>query len=201
MFAPGGQPGQPTWEVLAGMAVLGGLGLWLRRRGVAHRWGHGALGEEHTAAVLDALGRRVGIRHDLALTGTGANIDHVVVTRWAVTVVETKHWGGDVRLSRRGIICDGKVRRGVIEQVEMQRDVVERVLVEAGVDAPVDAVVVIHGARIRRGLGRRRVVGGVPVHTGASLGRALRRRWRRPRLSGATRRVVLGALDDGLGAR
>lgn len=203
LVAPSEQPGQPSWEVLFGMAGLGGYGLWLRRRGGANRWRHGALGEEHTAAVLDALGRRVGVRHDLALTGTRANIDHVVVTRWGVTVVETKHWAGVVRLSRREITGQGGGRRGVIEQVGMQRDMVARVLSDAGLDPPVDAVVVIHGARIRRGLRRRRRVAGVAVHTGASLGRALGRRWawRRVRLSGAARRAVLEALDRALEAR
>ncbi|MEA3077238.1 MAG: hypothetical protein QOF60_2146 [Actinomycetota bacterium] len=116
------------------------------------------MGEEWTADVLESLGRGFSVLHDLVPPGRRWNIDHVVVGRCGVVVVETKRWRGSVRVGRRGIWLDGRRRDDVGSQVAMQVDVVSRAV---GASVPVRSFVCIHGASVRRRWwARRRPVGG-----------------------------------------
>lgn len=78
----------------------------------AETYEQGADGEERTASVLNPLsGDGWWVLHDLAVRGSRANIDHLVVAPTGFFVVDSKHWthrardGGDTlwigRYSRR----------------------------------------------------------------------------------------------------
>jgi hypothetical protein len=68
------------------------------------RWLRGAAGERATAAVLERLPERKWVvMHDLALPGRRANIDHLVIGRTGVWVVDTKTTRADVRTTWRSV--------------------------------------------------------------------------------------------------
>lgn len=63
-------------------------------------WSTGASGERIVGAALDALvDRECIVLHDRRIPGSKANIDHLVVSRTAVFVINAKKWSG--RLERR----------------------------------------------------------------------------------------------------
>ncbi|HVM08291.1 MAG TPA: NERD domain-containing protein [Acidimicrobiales bacterium] len=122
-----------------------------RDREEAGRWGAGAAGERSTAAVLDALDRkRFAVFHDVRVPGRRENIDHVVIGRGGVVVVETKRWAG-VTVVGRHVRVDGERRDDVRSQVERLRATLGR-----AVGSGVDGFVCIHGSRVRRAWFRRR---------------------------------------------
>jgi hypothetical protein len=137
--------------LLAALALVGAglIGWWVRRRrAIAARWAAGAEGEQWTASALSSLeGRGFRVGHDLCPPGRRWNIDHVVVGRGGVVVVETKRWRGEVRVGRRSVWLDGRRRDDVDEQIAMQVEAVERVVRGA---VPVWWFLCIHGATIRR---------------------------------------------------
>jgi hypothetical protein len=66
----------------AGAAVAAGLGWLLRFRSAPDTvaWRRGAAGERRTARLLGPLERRGwAVLHDLAIPGSEANIDHLVI--------------------------------------------------------------------------------------------------------------------------
>jgi hypothetical protein len=145
-------------SLVAFAVVIVVLVWWRRRRSVAARWAAGAEGEAWTSDVLHSLGRGFSVGHDLVPPGRRWNIDHVVVGRCGVVVVETKRWRGSVRVGRRTLWLDGRRRDDVASQVEMQVEVVSRAV---GAGVPVRWFVCIHGADVRRRWwARRRPVGG-----------------------------------------
>src|SRR5687767_2330696 len=60
----------------------------------------GVAGEELLGRELTALGQEMDLAviHDLALRGSDANIDHLVVGPAGVTVVDAKAWNGRVSI-------------------------------------------------------------------------------------------------------
>ena len=78
---------------LAGAIVAAGLAWRLRFRVTPDTvaWRRGAAGERRTARLLSPLERRGwAVLHDLALPGSQANIDHLVIGRGGVVVIDTK---------------------------------------------------------------------------------------------------------------
>lgn len=64
----------------------------------ARAYERGAAGERATAAVLNPLsGDGWWVLHDLAVPGSDANIDHIVVGPTGIFVVDSKHWSGRAR--------------------------------------------------------------------------------------------------------
>ena len=153
--------------------------VWIRRRGDG-RYRAGVVGEEATASALEPLERRgFTVLHDLGVPGRRENIDHLVIGRAGVFVVETKKWAGEVTIGWR-LRQNGDDRTNAIEQAMRQADAVAVAL-----DVEVRPVVCVHGATVRRRWFRRRpVVGGVTVlepqqlvaHVGGRRRRRLRRR-------------------------
>lgn len=76
-----------VWQSL--LAALGvRTGRVRRADAVAARWEHVAAGEAETARLVAALGSQGwGIRHDLRMPGSRANLDHLLVSPCGTAVV------------------------------------------------------------------------------------------------------------------
>ena len=148
------------------------------------RWARGAEGERRTERILGKLpGRRWAVWHDLAVPGTRANIDHLVVGRTGVWVVDTKTTRSAVRCSWRSVHLGD--RRLDTDSTRWEAGIVGEMLdVELKkADRPpltgregVRPVVAVHAPAMRRRGGR---AGGVPVVPATKLEDRLRRGRRR----------------------
>jgi hypothetical protein len=84
--------------VLARHPRLGKLLVAVRdERQSTKAWELGAIGEEHVGALLNQL-MSIGavVLHDRRISGTRANIDHIVVSPSCVWVVDTKRYHGQI---------------------------------------------------------------------------------------------------------
>lgn len=126
-------------------------------------WATGAAGEERIGAGLDTLASdHVAVLHDRRIPGTRANIDHIVVTRGGIWVIDAKRYRGRPMLRVDGGFLRPRVERlvvgrrdctklvdGVLKQVALVRGVlgaaVDRVP-GAGDAAEADELVPVHGA-------------------------------------------------------
>ncbi|HZA80106.1 MAG TPA: nuclease-related domain-containing protein, partial [Actinomycetes bacterium] len=98
---------------LVGLAVAALVGWRLRFRPStqARAWQRGARGERRTARLLERLGRDgYVVFHDLAMPGSPANIDHLVVGPSGVFVVDSKQWTGQVHQSADGLVWHNHYR-------------------------------------------------------------------------------------------
>jgi hypothetical protein len=96
-----------TLATVAGLAAAALVGWRLRFRPStqARAWQRGAHGERQTARLLDRLGRDgYQVFHDLAMPGSPANIDHLVVGPSGVFVIDSKQWTGSVQQSVDGLL-------------------------------------------------------------------------------------------------
>ena len=192
LFRPDGS-GRPTNRgrleaaaVAVGLAVaLGGL-LRIDRYGGrdVERWARGAEGERRTEVLLRELpGRRWVVWHDLAVPGSRANVDHLVVGRTGVWVVDTKTTRSSVRCGWRSVqLGDRRLDTGSTAwEAEVLTGMLEAGLAQAG-GRPlagrerVRPLVAVHAPEMRP---RGARVGGVPVVPAAMLDRRLRRGRRR----------------------
>jgi len=153
-----------VWPGLAvGWAAVGSVA-WPRQD--ADRWARGAAGEQATAALLSRLApSRWTVLHDLAVPGSRANIDHLVIGPTGLWVVDTKAFRGHVKVRW------GRARVGGIPlstaAVRWEAEVVtDRLAV------PARPVIALHGRALPR---RARRCDGVTVLAAARLTRRLRR--------------------------
>lgn len=67
-------------------------------------WSTGTVGERRLGEFLDRLNddTSVIVFHDRRIPGTRANIDHIVITAGGISVVDAKHYSGQVRKVDRG---------------------------------------------------------------------------------------------------
>lgn len=101
-------------------------------------WERGAVGEERLGARLDRLdSAEFVVLHDRLIPGTRANIDHMVVTRSGVWVIDAKHYKGRPTLKVEGGILRPRTEKllvgrrdrtktvdSAVKQVELVRQVV-----------------------------------------------------------------------------
>jgi len=155
-----------NWPVL-GLA-LGAAGaaavLWPRHD--PSRWARGAAGELATAALLEHLpGRHWVVLHDLALPGSRANVDHLVIGPTGVWVVDTKAYRARLEARWRKVLVGSAPLSTAAVRWEA-----ERVSSMLGVEAR--PIVAVHA----RGLPRRgRRCSGVRVLPATRLLRRLAR--------------------------
>ena len=96
--------GAPVILILAGAGVgLLAIALWGPGARDIDRWRRGASGERLTSQMLGDLPRRWTVWHDLRVPGSRANIDHVVVGRTGVWVIDTKSTRATVRAGWRSV--------------------------------------------------------------------------------------------------
>lgn len=164
---------------LAGALVVA-AGAGSRRWRDVDRWQRGAMGERATAARLDALSpRRWAVWHDLRVPGSRANIDHLVVGRTGVWIVDTKTTRSPVRAGWRSVRVGA--RRLDTDSTRWEAEVVaDRLTVRLGETLlrplPVRPIVALHGHGLRRRGGR---AGGIRVVPADELLRSIRRGRRR----------------------
>jgi hypothetical protein len=86
-------------------AALVGWRLRFRPSEQARAWQRGAHGERHTARLLDRLTRDgYVVLHDLAVPGSPANLDHLVIGPSGVFVIDSKQWTGSIHQGIDGLV-------------------------------------------------------------------------------------------------
>ena len=152
-------------------AVAAGWGLRFRPSPDAVAWRRGAAGERRTARLLAALERHGwAVLHDLAVPGSQANVDHLVIGPGGVFVIDSKQYRGRVRLDPTGRLWHGRYPlAATLRAVSFEADQAARVLTDPGV--AVVPIVAVHGAQVPWG---RVVMDGVPVVAARHLPSMLR---------------------------
>jgi hypothetical protein len=137
-----------TLHTVAGLAAAALVGWRLRFRPStqARAWQRGAHGERQTARLLDRLSRDgYQVFHDLAMPGSPANIDHLVVGPSGVFVIDSKHWTGQVHQSADGLIWHNHYRLDrALATIGWQALTVGRLL-----SIPVAPLLCVHGAHVQ----------------------------------------------------
>lgn len=101
-------------------------------------WATGAVGEERLGARLDSLvSGDIEVLHDRRIPGSKANVDHIVITRSGVWVIDAKRYKGRPELKIEGGILRPRVEKvfvgrrdctklvdGALKQVDLLRAVV-----------------------------------------------------------------------------
>jgi hypothetical protein len=176
--APGAHDPRSRVAWAVGAAVAAVLSWHGRPRPDPARWVRGAAGEAATAALLGHLGRRWVVRHDLAVPGSRANLDHVVIGPTGVWVIDSKAYRAPLRAGWRSV-------RAGDRPVDTAPVAWEAEVVADRLGVAVRPLVAVHG----RGLPERgRKVDGVRVVPAAAVAARVRRGtwswWCRPGCSG-----------------
>ena len=108
----------------------------------------GISGEEAVADALAGLPSSYWVLHGVS-TGHG-DVDHVVIGPTGVFALETKAWDGKFYRSRGQLYCNGKPAEHVLRQARGAAGQVRELLLEAGIDEWVEAVVVAARASVSR---------------------------------------------------
>jgi Nuclease-related domain len=91
------------------MAMAAGWGLRFQSSPDASAWRRGAAGERRTARLLGQLGRQGrAVLHDLAVPGSRANLDHLVIGPGGVFVIDSKQYRGRLQLDPTGRLWHGR---------------------------------------------------------------------------------------------
>jgi hypothetical protein len=158
--------------VLGGLAATAaGWGLRFRPSPDAIAWRRGAAGERRTARLLGQLERQGWVvLHDLAVPGSRANLDHLVIGPGGVFVIDSKQYRGRLHLDPSGRLWHGRYPLApTLRAVSFEADRAARVLPDPGV--VVVPIVAVHDARVPWG---KVVVEGVPVVAARRLPSMLR---------------------------
>jgi hypothetical protein len=147
--------------VVGGLAATAaGWGLRFRPSPDACAWRRGAVGERRTARLLGHLERHGwAVLHDLAVPGSQANLDHLVIGPGGVFVIDSKQYRGRLQLDPTGRLWHGRYPLApALRAVSFEADHAAQVLPDPGV--AVVPIVAVHGAQVPWG---KVVVEGVPV--------------------------------------
>jgi Nuclease-related domain len=126
----------------------------------ASAWRRGAAGERRTARLLGPLQQEGwAVLHDLAVPGSRANLDHLVIGPGGVFVIDSKHYRGRLQLDPSGRLWHGRSPLGpALRAVSFEADQAAQVLTDP--DVVVVPVMAVHGAQVPWG---KVVTDGVPV--------------------------------------
>ncbi len=137
-------------RLMASLLVVGAVGWRLRFRASAEAsaWRQGARGERRTARRLGRLVRRGYVAfHDLAMPGSRANVDHLLIGPTGVFVIDSKQYSGRIQQTPDGHVWHNQYP--LDEQLATVR--AEADSVEAILGAPVIPLVCVHGASVQWG--------------------------------------------------
>ena len=157
----GSLPAPRLGLVVGGLAaVAAGWGLRFKASPEAIAWRRGAVGERRTGQLLDPLERHGwAVLHDLALPGSRANIDHLVIGPGGVFVIDSKQYRGRLQLDSFGRLWHGRYPlTPALGAVSFEADQAAQVLTDP--DVVVRPIMAIHGAQVPWG---KLVINGVPV--------------------------------------
>jgi Nuclease-related domain len=147
--------------VLGGLAaVVAGWRLRFRPSTDAAAWRRGAAGERRTARLLGPLERHGwAVLHDLALPGSRANLDHLVIGPGGVFAIDSKQYRGRLQLDAVGKLWHGRHPLApTVRAASWEADQAAQVLPDPGM--AVVPIVAVHGAQVPWG---KVVTDGVPV--------------------------------------
>jgi hypothetical protein len=152
-------------------AVAAGWGLRFRPSPDAVAWRRGAVGERRTARLLDLLERHGwAVLHDLAVPGSRANLDHLVIGPGGVFVIDSKQYRGRLQLDPSGRLWHGRYPLApALRAVSFEADRAAQVLPDPGL--AVVPIMAVHGAQVPWG---KVVTDGVPVVAARRLPSMLR---------------------------
>jgi Nuclease-related domain len=111
-------------------------------------WRRGAAGERCTARLLAPLERHGwAVLHDLAIPGSAANLDHLVIGPGGVVVIDSKRYRGRLRLDSDGLLWHGRhLLVSALRTILWEADQADEVLGVA--DIRVAAVMAVHGTKV-----------------------------------------------------
>jgi hypothetical protein len=164
----------PGLARLTGPAAAVGLAWLLRFRPspATVAWQHGAEGERRTARLLAPLERHGHqIFHDLAVPGSAANVDHLVVGPTGVYVIDSKRYRGHLRYAAGHLWHGGRTLDQTLKTLWWEATQVAETL-GFGPDLHVYPVLCVHVARLP--WLREFLVDGVPVLAAGALRPALK---------------------------
>jgi Nuclease-related domain len=148
---------------LIGLAVAAVVAWRLRFRPSeqARSWQRGAHGERHTARLLDRLtGDGYVVFHDLAIPGSPANVDHLVIGPSGVFVIDSKQWSGSVHQGADELAWHNHYPLDrTLERVRWEAEAVGRQL-----GTRIHPLVCVHGAHVQGGGLDAQGVTIVPAH-------------------------------------
>jgi Nuclease-related domain len=152
-------------------AAVAGLGLRFRPSLDAVAWRRGAAGERRTARLLGPLERQGwAVLHDLAVPGSRANLDHLVIGPGGVFVIDSKQYRGRLQLESSGRLWHGRYPLApTLRAVSFEADQAAQILTDP--DVVVVPIVAVHGAQVPWG---KVVVQGIPVVAARRLPSMLR---------------------------
>ena len=153
----------------AAILAAGGLAFLLRFRVSADTtaWRRGAKGERRTARRLRRLGRAWRVFHDLAIPGSRANADHLLIGPAGVFLIDSKHYRGRLTLTPEGSLWYGHHPLiGVLATVHWEAAAIGETLGTA-----VTPMLCVHGAQLPWG---ELMVQGIPVLAADRLATTLR---------------------------
>jgi hypothetical protein len=141
-------------------AVIAGWGLRFRPSPDACAWRCGAAGERRTARLLGPLERHGWVvLHDLAVPGSWANLDHLVIGPGGVFVIDSKLYRGRLRVDSSGGLWHGRYPLApTLRAVNFEADRAAQVLTDP--DVVVRPIMAVRGAQVPWG---KVVIQGVPV--------------------------------------
>jgi hypothetical protein len=155
----------PNLAAPTGVTVAAGLGWLLRFHSSPDTvaWRRGAAGEQRTARLLAPLERQGwAVLHDLAIPGSTANIDHLVIGPGGVLAIDSKQYRGQLRVDRDGMVWHGRhLLVSALRTTLWEADQADEVLGIA--DLQVAAIVAVHGASVPWGALRAEGVTVVPA--------------------------------------
>ena len=130
------------------VAALVGWRLRFRPSEQARSWQRGAHGERRTARLLDRLTRDgYVVFHDLAVPGSPANVDHLVIGPTGLFVIDSKQWTGSVHQSADGLAWHNHYPLDrTLAMVRWEATAVGRLL-----GTRVATLLCVHGAHIQGG--------------------------------------------------
>jgi Nuclease-related domain len=137
----------------------------------ANAWRRGAAGERRTARLLGPLQQEGwAVLHDLAVPGSRANLDHLVIGPAGVFVIDSKQYRGRLQLDPSGRLWHGRYPLApALRAVSFQADQAAQVLTDP--DVVVVPVIAVHGTQVPWG---KVVMNGVPVVPARRLPNMLR---------------------------
>jgi hypothetical protein len=154
---------------LAAMATAWGLRFKPSPDAVA--WRRGAAGERRTARLLEPLERHGwAVLHDLAVPGSRANLDHLVIGPGGVFAIDSKQYRGRLQLDAVGKLWHGRYPLApALRAVSFEADQAALVLPDPGM--AVVPIVAVHGAQVPWG---KVIIDGVPILSARRLPSMLR---------------------------